>query len=70
MLTRRTERQTGSLEEERARRRASIDRAIHSSTSAGLRTSEAFRADAEEYVSGTIDHHELVRRTLARYGLA
>jgi hypothetical protein len=57
---------TGTTKAERARR---VAEAIHSGEMEGLHVTPAGRADAEEYIAGSIDSDELVARARARYGL-
>lgn len=46
-----------------------VEDAIHSGEMEGLTVDADTRADADEYVTGLIDSHELVARARARYGL-
>ena len=46
-----------------------VEDAVHSGEMEGLQVGPEFQADADEYVAGRIDSHELVARTRARYGL-
>lgn len=46
-------------EREKARRRAAFEDGIHSAYLDGGMVTEAFRADAEEYINGIIDLDEL-----------
>lgn len=46
-----------------------IEDAVHSGEMEGLHVDADTRADADEYVAGRIDSHELVARARARYGL-
>lgn len=57
---------TPTTEAERERRGAE---AIHSGEMEGLHLTPAGRADAQEYIAGSIDSDELVARARARYGL-
>lgn len=57
----------GATEAERERR---VAEAIHSVEMEGLHVSPAGRADAQEYIAGTIDSDQLVARARARYGLS
>jgi len=54
----------------RAERARIVEEAEHSGEMEGLHVDPATRADADEYVAGRIDSHELVARARARYGLA
>ena len=56
-------------EREKARRRAVFEDGIHSAYLDGGMVSDAFRADAEEYINGLIDTDELLKRTQRRYGV-
>ena len=47
-----------------------VEDAEHSGEMEGLHVDTDTRADADEYVAGHIDSHELVARARARYGLA
>lgn len=47
-----------------------VEDAQHSGEMEGLRVDPATRADADDYIAGRIDSHELVARARARYGLA
>ncbi|MGM7669167.1 hypothetical protein [Microbacterium sp. A93] len=47
-----------------------VDAAIHSAEIEGLTVTPGTRADADSYIAGTIDSHELVDRVRARYGLS
>ena len=46
-----------------------VEDAEHSGEMEGLHVDADTRADADEYVAGRIDSHELVARARARYGL-
>ena len=46
-----------------------VEDAVHSGEMEGLHVDADTRADADEYVAGRIDSHELVARARARYGL-
>lgn len=46
-----------------------VEDAEHSGEMEGLHVDVDTRADADEYVAGRIDSHELVARARARYGL-
>ena len=46
-----------------------VDDAEHSGEMEGLHVDDDTRADADEYVAGRIDSHELVARARARSGL-
>ncbi len=52
-----------------AARRRIVEEAVHSSEMEGLAVSSETLQDAEEYINGEIDAHELVTRTRARHGL-
>ncbi len=52
-----------------AARRRIVEEAVHSSELEGLAVSSETLQDAEEYINGEIDAHELVTRTRARHGL-
>ena len=56
-------------EREKARRRAAFEDGVHSAYLDGGMVTDAFRADAEEYINGIIDLDELLIRTQRRYGL-
>ena len=56
-------------EREKARRRAAFEDGVHSAYLDGGMVTDAFRADAEEYINGIIDLDELLNRTQRRYGL-
>lgn len=56
-----------AVSEERAR---IVEDAMHSGEMEGLHVDVDTRADADDYVAGRIDSHELVARARARYGLA
>lgn len=56
-------------EREKARRRAAFEEGIHSAYLDGGMVTDAFRADAEEYINGIIDTDELLKRTQRRYGI-
>lgn len=56
-------------EREKARRRAAFEDGVHSAYLDGGMVTDAFRADAEEYINGIIDPDELLKRTQRRYGL-
>jgi hypothetical protein len=56
-------------EREKARRRAAFEDGIHSAYLDGGMVTDAFRADAEEYINGIIDTDELLKRTQRRYGI-
>lgn len=47
-----------------------VEDAQRSGEMEGLRVDPATRADADDYIAGRIDSHELVARARARYGLA
>lgn len=47
-----------------------VAEAIHSVEMEGLSVSAETRADADEYIAGSISSGELVARVRARYGLA
>lgn len=47
-----------------------VEDTIHSAEIEGLEVTPETRADADSYVAGTIDSHELVDRVRARYGLS
>ncbi|WP_256386021.1 hypothetical protein [Leucobacter sp. wl10] len=47
-----------------------VEDAMHSGEMEGLHVDVDTRADADDYVAGRIDSHELVARARARYGLA
>jgi len=53
----------------RAERARIVEDAAHSGEMEGLHVDADTRADADEYVAGRIDSHELVARARARYGL-
>lgn len=55
--------------EERARRERIVAESIHSGEMEGLSISDEARADNAEYIEGSIDADEVVRRARARYGL-
>ena len=57
---------TGTNQAERERR---VAEALHSIQMEGLHVSAAGRADAQEYIDGTIDSDQLVARARARYRL-
>lgn len=46
-----------------------VAEAIHNGEMEGLTVTPAGRADAEDYIAGSIDSDELVARARARYGL-
>lgn len=52
-----------------ARRRTALAQAEHSGKMEGLHSTDAARADEEDYATGGIDIDELVARGRARYGL-
>ena len=54
---------------ERGERERRVEELIHSGEMEGLHVDPQTRADADEYVAGRIDSHELVERARARYGL-
>lgn len=54
---------------ERDERERRVEEIIHSGEMEGLQIDPQTRADADEYVAGRIDSHELVERARARYGL-
>ncbi|MFT9286522.1 MAG: hypothetical protein ABF522_14670, partial [Lacticaseibacillus paracasei] len=56
-------------EREKARRRAAFEEGIHSAYLDGGTVTEAFRADAEEYINGIIDLDEMHKRLRNRYGI-
>ena len=56
-------------EREKARRRAAFEDGVHSAYLDGGMVTDAFRADAEEYINGSIGLDELLKRTQRRYGL-
>ncbi|MFT8663348.1 MULTISPECIES: hypothetical protein [Bifidobacterium] len=56
-------------EREKARRRAAFEDGIHSAYLDGGMVTDAFRADAEEYVNGLIDLDEMHKRLRNRYGI-
>ena len=56
-------------EREKARRRAAFEDGIHSAYLDGGMVTEAFRADAEEYINGIIDLDEMHKRLRNRYGI-
>ena len=56
-------------EREKARRRAVFEDGVHSAYLDGGMVTDAFRADAEEYINGIIDTDELLKRTQIRYGV-
>ncbi|MBT1620566.1 hypothetical protein N8D74_17730 (plasmid) [Curtobacterium flaccumfaciens] len=62
-----THRTTGKADVDERRRRVEI--AVHSGEMEGLTVTPESRADAEDYVAGSISSSELVRRVRARYGL-
>ena len=47
-----------------------VEDAQHSGEMEGLHIDPATRADADEYIAGRIDSHELVERARTRSGLA
>jgi hypothetical protein len=54
-------------QQEQARRRAAFEDGIHSAYLDGGMVTEAFRADAEEYINGIIDLEEIHKRLQRRY---
>ena len=54
-------------QQEQARRRAAFEDGIHSAYLDGGMVTEAFRADAEEYINGIIDLEEMHERLRRRY---
>ena len=50
-------------------RRRIVEEAVHSSEMEGLSVSSETLRDADDYINGEIDAHELVTRTRARHGL-
>ena len=56
-------------EREKARRRAALEDGIHSAYLDGGMVSDAFRADAEEYINGIIDLEGMHKRLRTRYGI-
>lgn len=56
--------------EERAIRERLVAESIHSGEMEGLSVSDEARADNAEFIEGTIDADEVVRRARSRYGLA
>ena len=56
-------------EREKARRRAAFEDGIHSAYLDDGMVSDAFRADAEEYINGIIDLGEMHKRLRNRYGI-
>ena len=55
------------IQQEQARRRAAFEDGIHSAYLDGGMVTEAFRADAEEYINGIIDLEEIHKRLQRRY---
>jgi hypothetical protein len=53
---------------EKARRRAAFEDGVHSAYLDGGMVTDAFRADAEEYINGIIDLEEMHKRLRKRYG--
>jgi len=47
-----------------------VEAAIHSAEIEGLNVTSDTRTDADSYIAGAIDSHELVDRVRARYGLS
>ena len=56
-------------QQEKDHRRAAIRDGLHSAYLEGGMVSDAFRADAEEYISGIIDLEEMHKRIQPRYGI-
>ena len=56
-------------EREKALRRAAFEDGIHSAYLDGGMVTDAFRADAEEYINGIIDLDEMHKRLRTRYGI-
>jgi hypothetical protein len=54
-------------QQEQARRRAAFEDGIHSAYLDGGMVTDAFRADAEEYINGIIDLEEIHKRLQRRY---
>lgn len=54
---------------EKARRRAAFEDGVHSAYLDGGMVTDAFRADAEEYINGIIDLEEMRKRLRKRYGV-
>ncbi|WP_125773063.1 excisionase family DNA-binding protein [Antribacter gilvus] len=52
------------------KRRRVVEEAVHHNEMAGASVSDDSVADSGEFIAGTIDAQELVRRARARYGLA
>lgn len=55
--------------DERERRRAMVEDAIHSAEMEGGSVREEWKRDAQDYIDGRITAEEKLRRTMARYGL-
>jgi hypothetical protein len=62
-----THRTTREADADERRRR--VEQLVHSGEMEGLRVTDATRADAEEYIAGSIDSDELLERVQTRYGV-